>query len=268
MAMHEAYDTDDSAIPVGMRRFFRRRARELLGLLIVGASAACAAAMASYAPADPSLNNATDALPQNLLGMPGAVIADLLYSMLGLGALAFLFVPLSWAMKLLAQDELTNIKSRLGLWLASTFVTAGFFSTLPQHESWPVPAGLGGQTGDVVAGGLISLLSLGVPAMLASLIVGLLAMLASTLLVLRAVDVSPETAREVFSQAKSGTGHAISRSLYRIAAIDLSGVKLPLASQQQALANQVRRLPVLPKKTSIPSAASLPSRAFAQQDPR
>ena len=32
MALHDTYDTDDSAIPAGMRRFFRRRAREILGL--------------------------------------------------------------------------------------------------------------------------------------------------------------------------------------------------------------------------------------------
>ena len=240
MAMHEAYDTDDSAIPVGMRRFFRRRAREFLGLLIAATSAACAAAMASYSPADPSLNNATDALPQNWLGMPGAVAADLLYSMLGLGALAFLFVPLSWAMKLLAQDELTNFKSRLGLWLASTLVTAGFFSTLPQPESWPVPAGLGGQTGDIVAGGLISLLSLGVPAVLAGVIVGLFALLASALLVLRAIEVSQESAREILAQARNGTGHAMSRSLHRIAAIDLAGIRLPFGKLASASAKSKR----------------------------
>ena len=147
--------------------------------------------------------------------------------LLGLGALAFLFVPLSWALKLLAQDALTGMKLRLGYWLGATAVTAAFFSSLPQPNAWPVPAGLGGQAGDVFAGGLISLLSLGLPAVLAGLIIGLLTLVGSALLILRAVDMSRDSARELLGNARSGTGHAVSRSLHRIAAIDLSGIKLP-----------------------------------------
>jgi DNA segregation ATPase FtsK/SpoIIIE, S-DNA-T family len=241
MAMHEAYDTDDSAIPAGMRRFFRRRGREVLGLLIVAVSGFCAVAMATYSATDPSLNNATDAAPQNLLGMPGAVIADQLFSILGLGALAFLFVPLSWALKLLAQDQISNFKPRLGFWLASTLTTACLFSTLPQPESWPIPAGLGGQSGDIMAGGFVSLLSMGLPSVLASLCVGLLAMAASAALLLRAIDVSQETAREALTAAKASTGQVVSKTLHRVAAIDLSGVKLPFRGDIEGGSKTVKK---------------------------
>ena len=48
MAAHDTYDTDDGAIPAGMRRFFRRRARELIGLLIIGVSGICAVSLATW----------------------------------------------------------------------------------------------------------------------------------------------------------------------------------------------------------------------------
>jgi DNA segregation ATPase FtsK/SpoIIIE, S-DNA-T family len=110
MALHETYDTDDSTIPAGMRRFFRRRFRELLGFLIVAVFGLCAVALASWSAADPSINTATDKSPVNLLGLPGAIVADELLSLIGLAVLPFLFIPFSWAVKLIAQQELDRFK--------------------------------------------------------------------------------------------------------------------------------------------------------------
>ena len=227
MALHETYDTDDGAIPAGMRRFFRRRAREILGLAIVAISGFCAISMATFSAADPSLNNATDTTPQNLLGFPGAIVADQLFSLLGLGAMALLFIPLSWALKLLAQDTFGNFKSRLGYWLAATLSTATFFSALPQPDSWPIAAGLGGQGGDVLSGGLMSLLSMGLPTIVANIVVALLALAGSAVLLLKAIDLSREAAQGALATSWGKTGRATSGLLHRIVAIDLSGVRLP-----------------------------------------
>jgi DNA segregation ATPase FtsK/SpoIIIE, S-DNA-T family len=227
MAVQDTFDTDDGAIPAGMRRFFKRRARELLGLAIVAASGFCAIAMATYSAADPSLNTATDAAPQNWMGFPGAIVADQLFSFLGLGALAFLFIPFSWALKLLTQDALDGMKIRAGLWLAATIASACFFSCLPQPEAWPIAAGLGGQTGDILAGGLISLLAIGIKGLLATLVIALLSGVATVLLVLKAINVPREVAVEALVGSKNLAGVAVSKFLHRVAAIEVPQLKIP-----------------------------------------
>ncbi len=227
MAAQDTFDTDDGAIPAGMRRFFKRRVREILGLLIVAASGFCAIAMATYSATDPSLNTATDAVAQNWLGLPGAIVADQLFAFLGLGALAFLFIPFSWALKLLTQDELEGMKSRIGFWLAATIVSACFFSCLPQPEAWPIAAGLGGQTGDIIAGGLISLLAIAIKSLLATLAIASLSGVAAVLLVLKAISLPREVAVDALLGSKDLAGVAVSKFLHRIAAVDLPQLKVP-----------------------------------------
>ena len=240
MAVQDTYDTDDGAIPVGMRRFFRRRSREAIGLLIIAISGFCAVSLATWSAADPSLNNATDALPQNLLGLPGAIVADQLLSLLGLGCLAFLFIPLSWALKLLAQDVLPGIKSRIGLWLAATVTSACFFSSLPQFDAWPIAAGLGGQIGDVIAGGLISLLALPSNGLIANLVIGSLSFAGSILLVLKSINVSRETATDALLSTRDNAGNAISSLLHRVADISIPTIRMPFFTSQKTTSKNRR----------------------------
>jgi DNA segregation ATPase FtsK/SpoIIIE, S-DNA-T family len=232
MALHETYDTDDSVIPAGMRRFFRRRFRELLGLSIVILCAYGAVAMASWSSTDPSLNNANDTTPANLLGLPGAIVADQLLSIFGLGAIALMFIPLSWAIKLLAQDELPSKKSRFFTWLAATITTSCFFSSLPQMDAWPIAAGLGGQTGDILAGGLISLLSLAIPGLFSNLVIVLFTGVATTLLVLKAIDVSRESATDALVGSRDLARNSLSSLLYGIANFDFPTLRIPFRSSR------------------------------------
>jgi DNA segregation ATPase FtsK/SpoIIIE, S-DNA-T family len=234
MALHEAFDTDDSAIPAGMRRFFKRRSREVLGLAVVAVVGFCVLAMASFTATDPSLNNATDIAAQNWMGTAGAVVADQLYSLLGLGALSFLFIPLSWALRLLAQDQLEGMKTKMGYWLAATVATSCFFSTLPQPETWPIAAGLGGQTGDILAGGLISLLAIGIKSLLATLAIAFTSAIATVLLNLKAINVSRDVAADALLGSRDRAGHAISRLLHRVAALEMPEVRIPFLSKDSA----------------------------------
>ncbi len=240
MAVQDTYDTDDGAIPAGMRRFFRRRSREVIGLLIVAVSAFCALALATWSAADPSLNNATDAIAQNLFKLPGAIVADQLLSMLGLGSLALLFIPLSWALKLLAQDALPNMKARIGLWFAATIASACFFSSLPQIDAWPIAAGLGGQVGDVIAGGLISLLAIPIKNLPANLVVSLLTFLGSVFLVLKSINVSRDEATDALIGSRDAAGSAVSTLLHRIADISLPTFRLPFLGSRRMAPKTVR----------------------------
>jgi DNA segregation ATPase FtsK/SpoIIIE, S-DNA-T family len=232
MAVQDAYDTDDGAIPAGMRRFFRRRLRESLGLLIIGISGFCAISVATWSAGDPSLNTATENAPQNLLGFPGAVVADQLLSTLGLATVAFLFIPLSWSLKLLAQDELPGMRWRILTWLSATITTSCLFSSLPQIDAWPIAAGYGGQIGDVIAGGCISLLSAFTNGLLASLFVGLVALVASSLLTLKSINVSRQAATDALIESRLAAGNVLSRLLYRIAGLSVPKLINPFAMRK------------------------------------
>ena len=52
----------------------RRRGTELLGLILTGVGALAWALLWTYSPDDPSLFSATDAAPQNALGLIGALV--------------------------------------------------------------------------------------------------------------------------------------------------------------------------------------------------
>ena len=92
-----AYDGLFSAL----RAFLDRRAQELTGLCLIALAGAVAVALVTWSVDDPSLNNATDTPIHNLLGWPGAIVADLLMQLLGLGAIAALMPLALWG-----RDEL------------------------------------------------------------------------------------------------------------------------------------------------------------------
>ena len=154
MAMHDTRDTDDSAIPLGLRRFLKDRAYELSGLSLLAVITVAGLALASWSTNDPSFNHATDAVPVNLLGYGGSVLADLLAQNLGLGALPFLFIPLVWVLRLLKHTTITNLRMTLLNWVLATLSGAVLLSAFPVPEAWPLACGLGGQLGDIAGGAI------------------------------------------------------------------------------------------------------------------
>ena len=61
----------------------RRRLREVGGIALISLAMMAALALATWSVQDPSLSHATDAPVHNLLGMPGAIAADLMMQLLG-----------------------------------------------------------------------------------------------------------------------------------------------------------------------------------------
>src|SRR6202042_3885774 len=90
-----------------------------------------ALALAPWSVRDPSLSHATDAPVHNLLGMPGAIAADLLMQLLGLGSLALLLPIAIWGYRLLGHRPLSREKLRMLLWLFGAGLAAAFASCLP-----------------------------------------------------------------------------------------------------------------------------------------
>src|ERR1700735_3432716 len=78
----------------------RRRVREVSGVILIAFALMTALALATWSVDDPSLSHATDAHVHNLLGRPGAIVADLMMQLLGLGSLALLLPVGIWGYRL------------------------------------------------------------------------------------------------------------------------------------------------------------------------
>src|ERR1700733_12572645 len=76
----------------------RRRLCGALGWGLLLAALLLAAALLSYSPQDPSLDTAVGGRPQNLLGIDGAVLADLLRQGFGVAAFAIPIVLFCWSL--------------------------------------------------------------------------------------------------------------------------------------------------------------------------
>ena len=83
-----------SQLPASVREALLRRLRELLGLGLIALSGVAAAALMTWSVQDPSLSHATSRAIRNIVGYPGAIGADLLMQILGLGAI-MLILPIA-----------------------------------------------------------------------------------------------------------------------------------------------------------------------------
>jgi S-DNA-T family DNA segregation ATPase FtsK/SpoIIIE len=128
----------------------QRRLREASGLALISLAMVVALALATWSVQDPSLSHATDARVHNLLGMPGAIVADLLMQLLGLGSLALLLPIGMWGYRLLGHRPLNRERLRIFVWLVGAVLSAAFASCLPRSAHWPLPSGLGGVIGDAI----------------------------------------------------------------------------------------------------------------------
>ncbi|MFN3363333.1 MAG: DNA translocase FtsK 4TM domain-containing protein [Allorhizobium sp.] len=108
------------------------------------------AALATWNVSDPSLSYATDNPPTNILGLPGAVFADLMMQFFGLGSLLALLPVMAWSFALIGGRRVTRIPARLGAWFAGALVAAAAVGCFPPPQTWPLPSGTGGVLGDLI----------------------------------------------------------------------------------------------------------------------
>ncbi len=128
----------------------RRRLREMGGIALLSVAMMAALALATWSFHDPSLSHATDAPVHNLLGRLGAIAADLMMQLLGLGSLALLLPIGVWGYRLLGHRPLGRERLRVLLWIFGAVLAAAFASCLPRGPHWPLPCGLGGVVGDAM----------------------------------------------------------------------------------------------------------------------
>jgi DNA segregation ATPase FtsK/SpoIIIE, S-DNA-T family len=137
-------------LPDDVRAAIARRLCEIGGIALIVVAGALAVALGSWSVQDPSLSHATSAPVHNLLGVPGAIAADLLIQLLGVGALALLLPVAVWGWRLITHRPLDRERLRLMLWTAGVLAATAFASCLPTGTAWPLPTGLGGVVGDAL----------------------------------------------------------------------------------------------------------------------
>jgi S-DNA-T family DNA segregation ATPase FtsK/SpoIIIE len=139
-----------AAMPDEFRAAIVRRIRQALGLTLTGVAALGAGALATWSVKDPSLSHATSAPVRNLLGLPGAIFADLSIQLLGVAAITLVIPVAAWGWRLLNQRRFDRELWRVVAWIIAAPFAAGFAACLPRSAAWPLPSGLGGVVGDAL----------------------------------------------------------------------------------------------------------------------
>ncbi len=93
-------------LPEGGRDFLRRRMMELVGVGIAVAGVLLLMSIFTFSNADPSLNHATGMPPNNLMGLPGAYVSDLLLQTFGLAIVLVPVALITWGVRMVRTHHL------------------------------------------------------------------------------------------------------------------------------------------------------------------
>src|SRR6266702_6443992 len=115
-------------LPAAIRDALARRLRELTGIGLIALSGVATAALTTWSVQDPSFSHATSRAIHNVVGYPGAIGADLLMQILGLGAIMLILPIAVWGWRMLTHRSFDRRALRLACWILCTVISAGFAS--------------------------------------------------------------------------------------------------------------------------------------------
>src|SRR4029079_11115132 len=104
-----------SHLPQSIRDALARRVRELTGLGLIALSGVASAALMTWSVQDPSLRHALPPRSRNTLGYPGAIGADMLMQILGLGAIMLILPIAVCGWRMLAHPHFARPGLRIAL---------------------------------------------------------------------------------------------------------------------------------------------------------
>jgi len=128
----------------------RRRLREVGGLAVFAGVGVAVFALATWSVNDPSLSYATSAPVRNLLGVTGAIAADLAMQLFGVATVAIILPPAFWGWRFFTHRILDRLRWRVAAWIGGGMLSAAFASCLSRPPQWPLPTGIGGVAGDAL----------------------------------------------------------------------------------------------------------------------
>jgi DNA segregation ATPase FtsK/SpoIIIE, S-DNA-T family len=179
-------------LPASIREALARRLRELAGLALLSLSGVAAAALMTWSVQDPSLSHATSRAIRNIVGYPGAIFADLLMQILGLGAIMLILPVAVRGWRMLTHRSFDREALRIACWILCAVTSAGFASCWPHGGAWPLPTGLGGVVGDALV--RAPAVMFGPPGILYRLVLGIIlcAAVVATFLIAGGIGSRPE----------------------------------------------------------------------------
>jgi len=150
MAHSTAAKARPAFLPAGVIDGFKRRCVEAAGAAVVAGAAVLFAAVATYAPSDPSYSVATDGHARNLIGVPGAYAADVLIQLFGLAAILPSLLLGAWGILMLRAKAPTMLWFRSLIFIVSLFAASVWLNAIPTPDGWPLRAGMGGVSGMLI----------------------------------------------------------------------------------------------------------------------
>ncbi len=129
----------------------KKKSSQSLGVASFFAAVFLIVSLISYHSGDPSLNRAASAPIHNMMGAPGAISADLLLQLFGLGMLTLIAMLMAWGWRLLVDQTITHVGFRMSALMVSLVSCCAILSYVPAPSAWPFSSGLGGNMGVMVA---------------------------------------------------------------------------------------------------------------------
>jgi len=154
---HSTAKARPAFLPAGAIDGLKRRCIEAMGAGVVAGAAVLFAAVATYAPSDPSYNVATELHARNLIGIWGAHAADVLIQLFGLAAILPSLLLGAWGVQMLRAKAPTMLWFRSLIFIASWFAASVWLNAMPTPDGWPLRAGMGGVSGMLIVGWLDTL---------------------------------------------------------------------------------------------------------------
>ena len=130
--------------------FFKRQGEIGAAAALIGLAGYLGLACATWNVSDPSLSQSNQNMVENWAGGSGAVVADLVMQIFGLGAALVVALPAIWGLMLLAGRPVDHIWRRAWYAVAGVVLASAALGCVAAPEGWPLPIGLGGVAGDIV----------------------------------------------------------------------------------------------------------------------
>ena len=143
-------------LPPGAQNFLKKRGRELIGFSFVICALWGAISVFGYSAGDPSLNSSGIADPSNILGISGALVADLLLQTLGFTCFVPILTLFVWGGRLMCGNPVLHPLRSLLLLIVACLFYAITLSALPVSVNWPLMTRMGGFTGSLLLDSLVN----------------------------------------------------------------------------------------------------------------
>lgn len=156
--MARSLPQSNAVLPNGAVEFLKKRFTETAGLSLSGSGLLLGLALFTHTPTDPSLNNATNAAVQNLMGTSGAIISDLFLQALGLAAYLPALALICWGTRLIRKKPLHQSALRVFFLIVSSMLAACILAAFDKPEGWSFMVGPGGVLGSLILDQQLTLL--------------------------------------------------------------------------------------------------------------